>query len=139
VKPHNLQDDCLAPHKRIPHRYPFLFVDEITDYEKEKWITGIKKISCNDRIDLYLSPVLLCEALAQLSKLLESFSEDTFQQISYLTSLQIDFFESVAAGDVIELFARKEKEFHSMVSYVVTASCDGKKLVEGTLFRKKSM
>ncbi len=123
---------------RIPHRYPFLLVDEITEYEQGKWIKGVKKISHNDRLSLNSSPVLLCEALAQLSKLLESFSEDALREISYLTSLQMNFHETATAGDEVELSAQKEKEFHSMISYRVKASSSRKSLAEGVLFRKKN-
>ena len=31
----------------LPHRYPFLMVDKITDYEPGKWAKGIKCISAN--------------------------------------------------------------------------------------------
>ena len=32
----------------IPHRYPFLLVDRITDFEPGKWAKGIKCVSVNE-------------------------------------------------------------------------------------------
>ena len=34
--------------KIIPHRYPFLLVDRITDFEPGKWARGIKCVSANE-------------------------------------------------------------------------------------------
>ena len=34
--------------KIIPHRYPFLLVDKITDYEPGVWAKGIKCVSANE-------------------------------------------------------------------------------------------
>ena len=39
--------------KILLHRYPFLFVDRITEFEVDKRIVGIKNVSHNER---YLSP-----------------------------------------------------------------------------------
>lgn len=33
---------------RIPHRYPFLLVDRVIDYEKGKWIKAIKNVTMNE-------------------------------------------------------------------------------------------
>ena len=32
----------------IPHRYPFLLIDKITDMETGKWASGIKCVSVNE-------------------------------------------------------------------------------------------
>ena len=59
------------------HRYPFLFVDRITEFEVDKRIVGIKNVSLNER---YLShsthgapvlpPTILTEAVAQVGAIL---------------------------------------------------------------------
>lgn len=56
----------------LPHRYPFLLVDRITDYEPGKWAKGIKCVSANEMLfmghfpDKNIMPgVLIIEALAQ--------------------------------------------------------------------------
>ena len=57
----------------LPHRYPFLLVDRITEFEQDKRIVGIKNISLNER---YLShregeqpvmpPTILTETAGEL-------------------------------------------------------------------------
>ena len=45
--------DFAAIQSILPHRYPFLLVDRITQFEVDKRIVGIKNVSLNER---YLSP-----------------------------------------------------------------------------------
>ena len=44
--------DYTAIERILPHRYPFLLVDRITELEPDKRIVGIKNVSLNER---YLS------------------------------------------------------------------------------------
>ena len=57
----------------IPHRYPFLLVDRITDFEPGKWAKGIKCVSVNEMQfcghfpqEHVMPGVLIIEALAQV-------------------------------------------------------------------------
>lgn len=57
----------------IPHRYPFLLVDRITDFEPGKWAKGIKCVSANEMQfcghfpqEHVMPGVLIIEALAQV-------------------------------------------------------------------------
>ncbi len=34
--------------KLLPHRYPFLLVDRVVDYEEGKWLKAVKNISVNE-------------------------------------------------------------------------------------------
>ena len=34
--------------KILPHRYPFLLIDKIVDFEEGKSITGIKNVTANE-------------------------------------------------------------------------------------------
>ncbi len=61
----------------LPHRYPFLLVDRVTDIENGKSISGYKNISFNEPYfqghfpDKKIMPgVLIIEAMAQLSGIL---------------------------------------------------------------------
>jgi len=49
MDPLTLPLDYAAIEKILPHRYPFLLVDRITEFEVDKRIVGIKNISSNER------------------------------------------------------------------------------------------
>ncbi len=63
--------------KYLPHRYPFLLIDRVIDFEKGKSITAIKNVTINEPIftghfpDYPIFPgVLIIEAMAQASAIL---------------------------------------------------------------------
>ena len=41
--------DYSAIERILPHRYPFLLVDRITEFEVDKRIVGIKNVTLNER------------------------------------------------------------------------------------------
>src|SRR5438552_6265940 len=64
--------DYTAIERILPHRYPFLLVDRVTELEPDKRIVGIKNVSLNERYLSYqpgeppaLPPTLLTDAVAQ--------------------------------------------------------------------------
>ena len=70
--------DYSAIERILPHRYPFLLVDRIIEFEPDKRIVGIKNVSINER---YLSttsgngrpalpPTILTEVVAQVGAIL---------------------------------------------------------------------
>jgi len=65
----------------IPHRYPILLVDRVTEFEDGKWIEGLKNITANEPYFMGHFPgrpimpgVLMLEALAQLGALFAKMS-----------------------------------------------------------------
>ncbi len=67
----------------LPHRYPFLLVDKVTQLEPGKSIAGIKNVTINERFfvgDFPGHPVmpglLIVEAMAQLSGILAFKTHD---------------------------------------------------------------
>ena len=49
MEPLSLPLDYTAIERIIPHRYPFLLVDRITEFEIDKRIVGVKNVSLNER------------------------------------------------------------------------------------------
>ncbi|GJL53142.1 MAG: hypothetical protein NPIRA02_02740 [Nitrospirales bacterium] len=43
-----LEITCQEIQSILPHRYPFLLVDKIIDFEAGRRITGIKNVTCNE-------------------------------------------------------------------------------------------
>lgn len=61
----------------LPHRYPFLFLDRVLEFEDGKRLLAVKNVSVNEPFfsghfpsQPLMPGVLLCEALAQASALL---------------------------------------------------------------------
>ena len=80
----------------IPHREPFLFIDELTDIEKLKKATGVKTFTQNDDFFRGHFPeqpvvpgVILVEMMAQTAAALIAYSikEETFDKIVYLMNI----------------------------------------------------
>jgi len=75
----------------LQHRYPFLFVDRITEFEVDKRIVGIKNVSLNER---YLShsatgspvlpPTILTEVVAQVGAILILAKPENRQRLPFL-------------------------------------------------------
>ncbi len=69
--------DYAAIERILPHRYPFLLVDRITEFEPDKRIVGIKNVSINEPYFVGHFPgipvmpgVMIIEALAQSAAIL---------------------------------------------------------------------
>ena len=69
--------------KILPHRYPFLLVDRVLDYEKDNWIKAMKNITFNEPffqghfpVASVMPGVLIIEAMAQAGGILAFLSMD---------------------------------------------------------------
>ena len=95
----------------IPHRYPFLLVDRITDFEPGKWAKGIKCVSVNEMQfcghfpqEHVMPGVLIIEALAQVGAIAILSLEENKGKIAYFGGIKnAKFKRQVKPGDVLEL------------------------------------
>jgi 3-hydroxyacyl-[acyl-carrier-protein] dehydratase len=95
----------------IPHRYPFLLVDKITDFEPGKWAKGIKCVSVNEMQfcghfpqEHVMPGVLIIEALAQVGAIAILSLEENRGKIAYFGGIkEARFKRKVIPGDVMEL------------------------------------
>ncbi len=104
--------DCTAIQRYLPHRYPFLLVDRITEMEPKRRIVGIKNVTINEPFFQGHFPgypimpgVLIIEALAQVGAVL-AFSGEEPPQKKLVFFLGIDkakFRKPVVPGDQLRL------------------------------------
>jgi 3-hydroxyacyl-[acyl-carrier-protein] dehydratase len=98
----------------LPHRYPFVLVDRVTDIVPGKSIRGHKMVSANEPWCQghfperpILPGVLIIEALAQIGGILAYASEPFDASTSLMYFLGIDkakFRHTVTPGDRLDLF-----------------------------------
>ncbi len=104
--------DINAILKALPHRYPFLLVDRVLEFEKEKRIIGIKNVTYNEPYFAGHFPgrpimpgVLIIEAMAQLGGvLLLQDHEMKDRGLVYLVGIDnARFRRTVIPGDQLRL------------------------------------
>lgn len=104
--------------KTLPHRYPFLLVDRVVEWEKEKYAVGYKCVTVNDNFfpghfpDRPIMPgVLQVEAMAQLAGLVMLDPEDTAAKgLFFFGGIEgCRFRKPVVPGDVLMMRAEVTK------------------------------
>ncbi|GAA0420422.1 3-hydroxyacyl-ACP dehydratase FabZ [Virgibacillus sp. AGTR] len=95
----------------IPHRYPFLLVDRVTEIEEGKRVSGIKNVSANEPFfqghfpDYAVMPgVLILEALAQVGAIAMLGLEENKGKIGFLAGVdKCRFKRQVKPGDQLHM------------------------------------
>ena len=95
----------------IPHRYPFLLIDKITDYVPGEWARGIKCVTINEQFfcghfpEYHVMPgVLIIESLAQVGAVAALTKEENKGKIAFFAGIKnAKFKKQVRPGDVLEL------------------------------------
>ncbi|MDR1821731.1 MAG: 3-hydroxyacyl-ACP dehydratase FabZ [Oscillospiraceae bacterium] len=98
----------------LPHRYPFLLIDRVTDYEPGQWAKAIKCVSANEPQFTGHFPkkslmpgVLIIEALAQTGGIALLTEEASAGRLAVLGGVKnARFIKPVVPGDVLELECR---------------------------------
>jgi 3-hydroxyacyl-[acyl-carrier-protein] dehydratase len=133
--------DSNAIERILPHRYPFLLVDRITELEPDRRIVGIKNVSANER---YLSsvpgerpampPTILTECVAQVGAILIlSKPENRGRLILFGGIERVRFRAAVYAGDVVEIEARVKRLRSRMGVFEGLARVNGRVVADGTM------
>ena len=78
----------------IPHRYPFLLVDRIMDFEEDKSIIGLKNVTANEEFfnghfpgQPVMPGVLIIEALAQTCAVLVLMKPENKGRIAFFAGI----------------------------------------------------
>lgn len=98
--------------KILPHRYPFLLVDRIVEFEKGKRIIGIKNVSINEPFFVGHFPenpvmpgVLMIEAMAQVGGILVLKGNEEYgkKDVYFAAIKEAKFKKVVTAGDQLRI------------------------------------
>jgi len=134
--------DNVAIQKIIPHRYPFLLIDNVIEFEPGKRIVGIKNVTFNEQFFIGHFPgrpimpgVLIIEAMAQTGGILLLKDDDEVESklVVFMSMDNVKFRKSVVPGDqlVMELTMLKARRN--------TFKMGGKAFVKGELVAEAEM
>ncbi len=119
----------------LPHRYPFLLIDRVTNYEEGQTLTALKNVSVNEPQftghfpQLPIFPgVLILEAMAQATGLLafKTFGAPTENELYYFASIDnAKFRKPVVPGDQMVIDVTFLKERRGIAMFTGVAKVDG--------------
>ena len=141
MDPLTLPLDYAAIERILPHRYPFLLVDRITELEPDRRIVGIKNVSFNERflsthhgLPPAVPPTILTECVAQVGAvLILSKPENRDKLILFRAMERVRFRRPVRPGDTVEIEARVRHLRSRMGQLEGVARVDGKVVIEGMM------
>jgi 3-hydroxyacyl-[acyl-carrier-protein] dehydratase len=130
--------------RKLPHRYPFLLVDRVLEFEKNVRIKALKNVTINEPFFNGHFParpvmpgVLMLEALAQAAALLSFESlgtEPGDDTVVYFAGIDgARFKRPVVPGDQLILEAFIDRAKSGIYRYKTRASVDGHTAVEAEL------
>jgi beta-hydroxyacyl-ACP dehydratase FabZ len=130
-----------AIEKILPHRYPFLLVDRITELEMDKRIVGVKNISSNEAYltrspsgPLVLPPTILTEAVAQVGAIMILAKPENREKLIYFMGIErVRFRKPVHPGNVVEIEVVVKRLRSSTGVLAGKGRVDGEVVIEGTM------
>ncbi|MGA9115494.1 MAG: bifunctional UDP-3-O-[3-hydroxymyristoyl] N-acetylglucosamine deacetylase/3-hydroxyacyl-ACP dehydratase [Bacteroidota bacterium] len=134
--------DINAIKKILPHRYPFLLVDKITDFRMDERITGVKNVTVNEPFfeghfpgQPVMPGVLIIEGMAQTGGiLLLNGVENPGDKLVYFMAINnVKFRKPVLPGDQLEF----QLEMMSRKSRICVMR--GRAFVDGVLAAEAEM
>jgi len=129
--------DILRIMDMIPHRYPFLMIDRVTDVVPDESAVGIKNVTINEPFFQGHFPghpvmpgVLIIEAMAQTSAILvvKTMGEEAEGKLVYFMTVdKARFRKPVTPGDRLYIQVEKQRNRGNVWKF------EGKAMVDGVL------
>ncbi len=131
--------DATAIQRIIPHRYPFLLVDRVTELEPGRRAVGIKNVSMGDNFfqghfpDYPVMPgVLIVEAMAQVAAIALLVLEEHAGKLGLFAGIDsVRFKRQVKPGDILRLEVELGQVRRSVGTATGTATVDGELACRG--------
>lgn len=125
----------------LPHRYPFLFVDRVTELEKGRRAVGFKTVTVNEPFfqghfpgNPIMPGVLIVEAIAQVGAVLLLSLEGNEGKIALFAGIDgMRFRRVVVPGDTLRLEVEVLRVRGRMGKAHGKASVDGETVAEGDI------
>jgi 3-hydroxyacyl-[acyl-carrier-protein] dehydratase len=135
--------DYAAIERILPHRYPFLLVDRVTDFEPDRRIVGIKNVSLNERYLWHdedeqeapvLPPTILTEAIAQVGAILILAKPENREKLIFFMGIErVRYRRAVHPGDTVEIEAVVKRLRSRMGVLSGAARVNGVVVCDGTM------
>lgn len=139
--------DKMIPIERImdmiPHRYPFLMIDRIIDFEPGENATGLKNVSINEPFFTGHFPekpvfpgVLIIEAMAQTCAILvvNTMGAEAEGKLVYFMSIdEARFRKPVGPGDTMHIRVDKLRNRRNIWKFNCVATVEGTKVAEAVV------
>ena len=100
--------DYTAIERILPHRYPFLLVDRVTEFEPDKRIVCVKNVSFNERTlaqtaeGPVMPPTILTEAVAQVGAIMILSKPENREKLIFFMGIErVRYRRPVRPGDVV--------------------------------------
>lgn len=123
----------------LPHRYPFLLIDKISECTPGSSVTAVKNVTVNEPFfqghfpgNPIMPGVLVIEAMAQAGGILSYLStgERVPRPLYYLVGVDdARFRRPVVAGDTLQVNVQVENEKRGIWRYRCEASVEGRRAV----------
>ncbi len=125
----------------LPHRFPFLLVDRIIEFEPDKRIVGVKNVCLNARSLAHrpgkrpvLPPTIVTEAVAQVGAIMILSKPENREKLIFFAGIErVRYRRQVHPGDVVVIEASVRRLRSRMGMLRGLASVDGKVCVEGEM------
>lgn len=130
--------DLNGIHELLPHRFPFLLIDRVVEFEHGKRVRAYKNVSGNEHFfqghfpDRPVMPgVLVIESLAQAGGVLSQLTHGGSLSGRLSVLVKVDnakFSRMVVPGDRLELEVEIRREIRNMTLYCGIARVDGEQV-----------
>jgi 3-hydroxyacyl-[acyl-carrier-protein] dehydratase len=125
----------------LPHRYPFLLVDRIVEFEEDKRIVGLKNVTSDERYFIdgprgqpVLPASILTEAMAQAGAVLILAKPENRARLIYFMGIdKVRYRRPVMAGDSVMLEGIVMRLRRKVGSLKGIARVDGQVVCEGQM------